>query len=172
MSHSDDAQRLTRKQGLTISELDDEVLVYDPETTRASCLNAFAAEVLKRCDGTRTAARIAEELPFENVDTRVVMLALADLQKAGLLEADTAIDLAAIIGPSRRDFFRRIGLGAAIAAPVVTGITMPAAAQSFSFPFCNDDMDCPNGTVCLQRRNGQPCPPNPPQAACTCQEQP
>jgi len=70
--------RAKRKEGLTVSALDGEVLVYDPTTTRASCLNAFAAEVLVRCDGRRSPAEIARSLPFEDVDERVVEVALAD----------------------------------------------------------------------------------------------
>ena len=132
MTASANGLRARRKQGLKLRTLDGEVLVYDPETTRASCLNRFAAEVLERCDGEHAPAEIAEDLPFENVDPRLVMLTLADLQKAQLLEPDAVIDVASHIGQSRRDFFKRIGLGTAVAVPVVTAIVLPTPAQALS----------------------------------------
>ena len=156
-----------RKEGLTVRALDGEVLVYDPETTRASCLNDFAAEVLARCDGERTLADIARDLPFENVDQRLVMLALADLQKARLIEAEPAIDIAATIGPSRRAFFRKLGLGAAVAIPVVTGLELPAAAAAATGEPCTTG-ECGPFLVCTPRTPSEKnC--DQPGADCTCQ---
>jgi hypothetical protein len=155
MSASTENVLARRKQGLTIRALDGEVLVYDPSTTRASCLNEFAAEVLARCDGKTTPARIARDLPFENADARVVTLALSDLQKARLFEDDIEIDFTALIGPSRRDFFKRLGAGAAVAVPVVTAITLPTPAAAASLGeacFCTDETcefsNCAGGLFC------------------------
>lgn len=143
--------RAKRKEGLTVSALDGEVLVYDPTTTRASCLNAFAAEVLVRCDGRRSPAEIARSLPFEDVDERVVEVALADLRKAALIEVEAEVDALALTGPSRRAFFRHLGIGTAIAVPVVTGIVLPCAAQTASAGLgdsCNTNPD--GGDNCVE----------------------
>lgn len=118
-----------RKDGLTISALEGEILVYDHETRRASCLNSFAAEVLELCDGRRSAASIARDLPSGEIDERMVWLALADLQKARLLEDGSADVPGEYSGTSRRDLLKKIGLGTAIAVPVVTGLSAPALAQ-------------------------------------------
>ena len=129
MKNMQDGVPATRKDGLTISTLDDEVLVYDPEARRASCLNGFAAEVLALCDGQSSASDIARELPFKDVDERMVWLALADLQKAQLLQDRVSVPPNAYGRTNRRDLLKRIGLGTAVAVPVVAGIALPAAAQ-------------------------------------------
>lgn len=129
MKNMQDGVPATRKDGLTISTLDDEVLVYDPEARRASCLNSFAAEVLELCDGQRSASDITRELPFNDVDERLVWLALADLQKAQLLQDRISIPFNADGRTNRRDLLKRIGLGTAVAVPVVAGLALPAAAQ-------------------------------------------
>jgi len=128
MKNMQDGVPATRKDGLTISTLDDEVLVYDPETRRASCLNSFAAGVLALCDGQSSAADITRELPFKDVDERMVWLALADLQKAQLLQDRISIPFNADGRTNRRDLLKRIGIGSAVAVPIIAGIALPAAA--------------------------------------------
>ena len=49
----------SRRSGLLIRELPDELLVYDQEQHRAHCLNRTAALVFRHADGTRTAAELA-----------------------------------------------------------------------------------------------------------------
>ncbi len=167
MSRNPDGPELPlRKRGLSIRALHGECIVYDPETQRASCVNDFAAAVLERCDGAHAPAEITRDLPFANVDERVVALALADLRKAGLLEAGPAVEAAMLAGTSRRDFIRRIGLGTAIAVPVVNSVVLPSAAQTVSCSgSCNSDNDCPRGCRC-DSEPGEPggtnsCEPNP-----------
>lgn len=142
MESFEDGAFPARKDGLVISELGDETLVYDPETQRASCLNGFAAAVLALCDGQRAASTIARELPYENVDERVVLIALADLEKARLLGDRAGFAAGAYARTSRRALLRRLGLGTAVAVPVVTGIVLPAPAQLAS-PDCKE-----NGSPC------------------------
>jgi len=134
----------TRKDGLTISTLDDEVLVYDPETRRASCLNGFAAGVLELCDGQSSASDIARELPFKDVDERLVWLALADLQKAQLLQDRISIPFNADGRTNRRDLLKRIGIGSAVAVPIIAGISLPAAAQGTA-TCIGDNLPCETG---------------------------
>lgn len=166
MSRNPDGPELPlRKRGLSIRALHGESIVYDPETQRASCVNDFAAAVLERCDGAHAPAEIARDLPFATVDERVVALALADLRKAGLLEAGPAVEAAALAGTSRRDFIRRIGLGTAIAVPVVNSVVLPSAAQTVSCSGdCASDNECPRGCRCDLSEPGEPrsdtCVPN------------
>jgi hypothetical protein len=130
MEDVNDSAMACRKSSLTITALDDEVLVYDPESRRATCLNSFAAAVLDLCDGEHSPADIAAALPYQDVDISMVWLALADLQKARLLSEGVPAVPAEVAGVSRRNLMKRIGLGAAVAAPVVAGIAVPAAAQT------------------------------------------
>ena len=149
MKNLEDGVSATQKDGLIIRAFDDEVLVYDPETTRASCLNSFAAEVLTLCDGQRSASDIKRDLPLEDVDERLVWLALADLQKAQLLQDRVVVPFNAHGRTNRRDLLRRIGVGSAVAIPVVAGITLPpTAAHASHGPChtegepCNEPKDC------------------------------
>ena len=137
MKNMQDSLLATRKDDLTISALGDEVLVYDPDGRRASCLNSFAAGVLALCDGHRSAYDITRDLPLEDVDERMVSLALADLQKAELLQDGFPVAPNAYARTNRRDLLRRLGVGAAVAIPIVAGITTPAHASH------------PEGTSCV-----------------------
>ena len=49
----------SRKEGLVIEELGDEILIYDTVNDRAHTLNRTAALVWKLCDGKRTVSEIA-----------------------------------------------------------------------------------------------------------------
>lgn len=176
MTSSGNGKWAKRKQDLTISALDDESLVYDPETRRAACLNAFAAEVLARCDGQTSPAEIARDLPFEDVDERVVSLAVADLEKAQLLLAGSTAGAPALAGQSRRAFFKSIGVGTAVVAPAVTAILLPAPASAISVGDCcqiiNGNDPCTVlGMVCRSKNPQDPLQ-NCFEAGCDCTCQP
>ena len=146
MTDRGDSTPATQKGGLTVTALDDEILVYDPETMRASCLNSFAAEVLALCDGQRSAPEIARDLPFDDVDERVVWLALEDLEKAQLLRDGSPFASNAYARTNRRAFMKQLGLGSAAAVPIVAGISLPTAAQAAtclqSGASCTNDDEC------------------------------
>jgi hypothetical protein len=120
----------TRRSGLLIRELPDELLVYDLVQHRAHCLNRTAALVFRHADGTRSAAELAR-LP--GADDDVVTLALEQLAAAGLIEAsasDAARERPA--GMSRRELARRVGLAAAILLPAVVSIVAPTPAEALA----------------------------------------
>jgi hypothetical protein len=119
----------TRRSGLLIRELPDELLVYDQEQHRAHCLNRTAALVFRHADGTRTAAELGR-LPGANEE--VVTLALEQLAASGLLEPGSSnADTASVhAGMTRRDVARRVGLAAAILLPAVASIVAPTAAEA------------------------------------------
>jgi hypothetical protein len=121
-----------RKVGLVIQRVQDEVLVYDRDLNKAHCLNETAAAVWKHCDGKTTVDEMAcllekqLELP---VDEAVLGFGLDQLEKAHLLEEPMSrVSNGKTI--SRREVMRRIGVGAAVALPLVTSIIAPRAAAA------------------------------------------
>src|SRR2546428_12799644 len=128
----DEPLPLARRDPLVINELHGEVLVYDPDSHDAYCLNPTSALVWKNCDGRATISETAQLLGRElnvPVDNDVVWLALAQLKKANLLAGEVKPPQ----GPtkiSRRELTRRIGIGALL-LPAITVLSVPAVyAQS------------------------------------------
>jgi hypothetical protein len=129
-------------------ELDDEVVIYDPQRHEGHCLNATAAAVWKLCDGKNSASQIAVIVSRQfstQVDKPIVQLALDRLADAHLLvePASPARRL------SRRVAIRRIGIAAAIALPLVTSVVAPTPAHAVScFPNghpCTSPAQCCSG---------------------------
>jgi len=129
-------------------ELDDEVVIYDPQRHEGHCLNATAAAVWKLCDGKNSASQIAVIVSRQfstQVDKPIVQLALERLADAHLLvePASPARRL------SRRVAIRRIGIAAAIALPLVTSVVAPTPAHAAScFPNghpCTSPVQCCSG---------------------------
>lgn len=154
-----------RTEGMVIKKVDDEVLVYDLERDKAHCLNLPVAAIWRLCDGETTVAELARSLGGElgaAVDEQFVLLGLEDLRRNHLL--DDAIDLpmraAETRGMSRREAFRRIGLGAAIALPLVVSITAPTPVQAAvscgaKCKPCSTGSECCSG-VCVTSPSGCP----------------
>lgn len=124
-----------RTNGLLVREIADEVVVYDLERHAAVCLNRTAALVWKRCDGRRSISELsralAAELQTKGGAEELVWLALEQLGRDHLLEERVARP-AALVGMTRRELVRRLGLGAVAALPLVTSILAPTAAQAAS----------------------------------------
>jgi hypothetical protein len=123
----------TRRSGLLIRELPDELLVYDRDHHRAHCLNRTAALVFRHADGTRTPADLTRLLgPAGAADEGLVRLALQQLAAAGLLKAgpSAAQDALPAEGMSRREVARRVGIAAAILLPAVVSIVAPTPAEA------------------------------------------
>jgi hypothetical protein len=122
-----------RTDGLIVRKLDGEVLVYDGSRDRATCLNAFAAEVWERCDGQTSPAALARAVATSRSDAvteGAVWLALEQLRRAHLLEA--GLPASGLHRTSRRELLRTLGLGAAVALPMVTSIVVPGVADAQS----------------------------------------
>jgi coenzyme PQQ synthesis protein D (PqqD) len=118
-----------RRDGLIVEKLEEELLVYDSETSRAHSLNPVAAAVWELSDGERDAAEIAE---LVGVPENAVWRALSQLEERQLLDGELPRRMS---GPeySRRQAMRRVGLigaSAAFAAPLVKSIVVPTAAQA------------------------------------------
>jgi hypothetical protein len=128
-----------------VRQIGDETLVYDTRQHHAHCLNQTAALVLRHSDGTRTTGEIAA-LVGPGADEETVEMALKRLAEAGLLASDYRAPRRA--GTSRREVLRRVGLGAALLAPMVTSLVVPTPAEAVS---CLHEPDCVNfGDLCYQ----------------------
>jgi len=121
-----------RQEDLVIEGLGGETLVYDMRTHKAHCLNRTAALVWSRCDGHTTVEEMAKALENElrePVRADVVWMALEQLSKAQLL-ADQLPKATSQRAMSRRAVMKKIGLGAAIALPLVSSILAPTTAEA------------------------------------------
>jgi hypothetical protein len=129
-------------------QLDDEVVIYDPQRHQGHCLNSTAAAVWKLCDGKSNPSEIAGALSRQlsaRVDQRVVGLALEQLAEAHLLvEAKERVD-----SPSRRVAIRRLGIAAAVALPLVTSMVAPTPAHAASC--LPDGSRCASPAQCCSR---------------------
>ena len=120
-----------------MQELDDELLVYDRERDVASRLNRSAAIVWRSSDGTRTVADLVAVLAEELgalADEDMVMVALDNLGKNGLLESGYEARDSTAVRLTRRRFIRRVGVvgAAAMTLPVVHSLVVPPAAAAVS----------------------------------------
>ena len=145
MTQENTSRPVARKIDLVTREMPDEVLVYDLKTHQAHCLNQTAAIVWKYCNGKNSVTDIAELLALETstaIDEAATWLAIERLGKANLLEVRVTPP-AGSPRLSRRETVKRLGLGFALAVPVVMSVVAPAAAAAGS--------TCPpaNGTVCI-----------------------
>jgi hypothetical protein len=138
-----------RRGGLVLRELKEELLVYDTTTHRAHCLNRTAADVFRHADGTRTVSdlgRLVAPDADQAAGEAAVEMALEHLDEAGLLEHGPP-------APGRREFVRRVGLGAAILLPAVVSILAPTPAEAL-VSVCRDTQADPN--ACFGH-NGDAC---------------
>lgn len=135
-----------RTEGLVISELDDETLVYDLERHEAHCLNQTAALVWRRCDGKTTVAKMTDVIQKQldtSVDVDIVWLAIKQLQRFHLIENGEGHVVTPVV--SRRKLLLKYA-PAALALPVIMSIQAPAAGQASSCQNegspCSVDGDC------------------------------
>src|SRR5438094_7892962 len=121
-----------REEGLITSELPDEVLVLDTGQNKAHCLNDFASNVWKRCDGKTTVKEMTLLLGRDfqkGITEEAVWLALDRLGKANLLTERLPLpgELSRL---SRREAVRKFGLAAGLA--MVASIRVLDAAATAS----------------------------------------
>ena len=116
------AHSRARSEGIVVEEVDDELVVYVQSTQTAHALSTDAASVWRCCDGQSSAKDIARRVGLEEAG---VAQALGELSAAELLEEPEGI--------SRRAFYRRMAeLGAAVSAPLIYSVAIPAASAAQS----------------------------------------
>ncbi len=114
-----------REQGLVVEQLDDELLVFDTENSRAHSLNAATSKVWRACDGERDIEALRAQC---ELDRDAVKLALELLQEAALVDE-------AAPGVTRRLMLRKsliAGASAGVAVPAIISITAPTPAMAAS----------------------------------------
>jgi hypothetical protein len=151
---------MRRQEGLVVTELEGEVLVYDLESHRAHCLNPTSAQVFRLCDGRSTVKQMAGALPQGSARAReaAVRLALDKLERAHLLETPLS---AGEKEPSaaRREVLRRAALLSGLLLPAITSALAPTPAEAAA--------TCVSS--CASKPFGTPCSSTAPaNCLCTC----
>ena len=126
---------LARTEGMLTKEVDGELLVYSEDNDAACKLNRSAALVWQNCDGKRTLAdlvQIVTDELGEVADEDMVLIALDNLVDHDLILSGYERRETSASRLSRRRFFQRAGVvgSAAMAAPVVYSMAVPAAASA------------------------------------------
>lgn len=151
-----------RRDGIIIRDFEGEVLVYDRERDQAHCLNSLAGDIWRHCDGRTSVSEIAASLAHQEgttVDEHVVLLGLEELCRSHLLlEPNAKTQWLPLAGMSRRQAVRRIGLGAAVALPLVASMAVPTAVEAAvscgaRCKACNTALECCSG-VCMSGVSG------------------
>lgn len=158
---------VARKNDLVVQEADGEILVYDLATNKASCLNDTAAFVWQNCDGSNDISDIARALGRKTnneISDDFVWLAIDALSKKDLFEEAVPVELA-MVGTTRREVIKKIGLASMVALPIIATMVAPTSAHAASSCVLGTTCSCPtNGTIGTICTDGVGCLAN-----CNCQ---
>jgi Coenzyme PQQ synthesis protein D (PqqD) len=139
-----------RSKSMILEQLQQELMIYDPEQNKAFCLNHTAAFVWNRADGKTTVAEMAKSLGQHSdrpmpENEKLVGFALEVLAKDGLLVSSTVVH-PAILGLTRRRMLQQLGVGA-MGVPAVTALFLsPAKAHASSASSTIPSSDLPATT--------------------------
>jgi hypothetical protein len=123
-----------RSSRIVTQRVKNETLIYDLIENRAFHLNETSTLIWDYCDGNRSANEISRDLTTNTklrVSEEVVILALKQFERDGLLDADPELTVQ-LAGFSRREIIKRAAVGAAVALPIVSGIVAPESAMAQS----------------------------------------
>jgi hypothetical protein len=137
------------RAGLITRRVGEEVVVYDPGSHTAHCLNRTAALVFDAAQGEADVAGLADRLSEQQgspIPEDVVRLAVTQLAEANLLDLG---DPSREEPPSRRQVLRRVGIGMAVLTPAVVSLLVPTPAEALN--------TCIPHTACTTTNPGQPC---------------
>lgn len=142
-----------RTEHLLIQQTGEDLVVFDQQRHVSHALNRTAALIFQHADGTRSVADLVALLKTElneTADEDLVVMTLAKLHRAHLLE-ETAQDRSAeALRASRRRFVRKIGLVGSLTLllPAVETIVAPRSAMAQSGPSCDSDSDSGCSSSC------------------------
>ena len=136
---------VARKENILITEVDNEMMIYDRARNACHCLNPIATKVYEYADGRNTiddiAAFIKEELVLaEDIDIRgLVWLALEELEKCNLIKEYRAEPLPDLPEISRRKVLGKTAklagaAGIGVLFPMVKSVIAPKPAMAASGP--------------------------------------
>ena len=133
---------LARHKNIIVQELSKEILIYDLDTHKAYSLNETSSIVYKACDG-KTAF---EEFRIRNKFTdEIIYLALDELRKENLIEANDDSYVSPFTGMSRREAIKKVGLSSMVVMPGILAVVSPTPEDARSAPACipvNTAGDC------------------------------
>lgn len=132
---------VVKKEGLHVTEMEGEILIYDRESGKAHYLNPMTSRVWRLIDGDRNVAEIISLLEQDQEvqgAELVVQLALEQLHRRKLLGAGV-VPPAGPERQSRRDILKKIAAFAAL--PAIMTMTAQPAWSQLSFN-CTDDSQC------------------------------
>jgi len=121
-----------KQRKLITRKIDDELLVFDEETSTAHCLNGIAGEMWIACERESSAGEVTAILHprWPDIEEEVVAASLSKLAAAGLFEETTAQEN---ISHGRRQLIRKLGFAAAVTLPIVlTSVLVPPAYAAAS----------------------------------------
>jgi Coenzyme PQQ synthesis protein D (PqqD) len=132
-----------RRDDVLSTRLDDDVVVYDPDSKQAHSLNRLAVAVWNYADGSKTIddlQRLASHELGTSIDKAAVELALRKLEEANLLTEKPGVTSAV----TRRQMLKKAGqLGAgAVMTPLVASTLVPMAAAAASPAACTTPFAC------------------------------
>jgi hypothetical protein len=132
---------LARKSDIFAEHLPEEVVLYDKTNNKVHCLSKTAAAIWESCDGTRTVddlAHVVEAKLGTPPDRQLVLLALEELEKAGLLESGSVMVPDAELTSRREAVGKLVMAGSALVATIVA--SAPAAHASGVSPVVREKL--------------------------------
>ena len=130
----------SRREGLVVTQLASDLLVYDTDRGELHHLNETVAAVWNLCDGQQRLSDLARETSESlatAIDEGAIRLALTQLADAHLLAGALPEEMR-IARMSRRSLARKAAIAGAVVAPALISTTVPTAAQSASTPVLCD----------------------------------
>jgi hypothetical protein len=148
---------LARKSDIFAENLPEEVVLYDKTNNKVHCLSKTAAAIWESCDGTRTVddlAHIVEAKLGAPPDRQLVLLALEELEKAGLLESGSVMVPDAGLTSRREAVGKLVMAGSALVATIVA--SAPAAHASVVSPVVREKLSTGKTGVTNNLVSGSP----------------
>jgi hypothetical protein len=148
---------LARKSNIFAENLPEELILYDKSIDKVHCLNKTVAAIWESCDGTRTVddlAHILEAKLGAPPDRQLVLLALEELEKAGLLESGGVMVPDAGLTSRREAVGKLVMAGSALVATIVAAA--PAAHASVVSPVVREKLSTGKTGVTNNLVSGSP----------------
>jgi hypothetical protein len=127
-----------RKKNILATSVADEVVVYDTESNKASCLDGLTALVWKACDGRADLDALLDlvrKSGYQDATEQLILMAIDQLDQAGLLENAIESNEVDRKGLKRREILSLLGTKAISTLPVLSIINIqPAIAQASCLP--------------------------------------
>src|SRR4028118_2223687 len=148
---------------IVITEFDGEVLVYDLKTNKAFNLNKTSSLIWEWCDGKHSLSEISRLLGEKlnaDVDVGLVWLALEQLRQENLIENEVVLP-ESLVGLSRRQAIRKVGLAAVITLPFISSLVAPTAMHAQSTPINAQPGPAPRRVIPVVPTSPTSTPPTP-----------